>query len=279
MICPICRQAYSEELLFCLSDGTALVEEVDAAEVETVAHPRIVIDHFATGDSNEFCPLCGSPNKAGSRFCKKCGQPLTEQETVFAPPQPTPAPTVVTNEPRRRSSAGLIALAVILSGFFLLLIIVAVIAYNWNSGVTAVNVAKPTPAKSPTPKPTPSPTPTVSVNANASGGSRIGKTGTLATDANLRESADPNSAKVGTHYKGAEVKVLEVTEVPNDEGGTSIWYHVVVTSYGTSVDPNNAGLEKDPNSVDEGWINSFPKVWDPAAKKSVHKRVVTFDEQ
>jgi hypothetical protein len=278
MVCPTCGQSYSDELLYCLSDGTALVEERDD-EVETVAHPRIVIDPFAAA-SHEYCPSCGTQNKVGSRFCKKCGQPIADDAaTVNVVPPPPPQPVYV-EAPRRRGYGAIIAGIFAGTGLLLLLIVIGIIvAWNWNSS-TAVNVntQTPTPTRSPTPK-TSSPTPTVdNSNANAATGSRIGKTGTLTTDANLRESADPTSPKVGTHYKGAKVRVLEVAEVPNDEGTTSIWYHVVVTSYGTSVDPNNAGLDKDPASSDEGWINSNPKVWDPAKKAQVHKRTVNFDE-
>ncbi|HTH50707.1 MAG TPA: zinc ribbon domain-containing protein [Pyrinomonadaceae bacterium] len=276
MVCPTCGQSYSDELLYCLSDGTALVEERDD-EVETVAHPRIVIDPFANAD-HEYCPSCGTPNKVGSRFCKKCGQPLADDiPAVVAAPPPQP---VYVEEPRRTSYAGIIAGIFAGAGLLLILIVIGIIvAWNWNSS-TAVNVntQTPTPTKSPTPK-TPSPTPTAdNSNASVAGGSRVGKTGTLTTDANLRESADPSSPKVGTQYKGAKVKVLEVTEVPNDEGTTSIWYHVVVTKYGTSVDPNNYGLDKDPDSLDEGWINSNPKVYDPVKKAQVRKQTVSFDE-
>jgi hypothetical protein len=196
MICPKCGRNYSDDLLYCLDDGTRLNVVQEESEVETVAHPRIVIDTSRPLPDQEFCPSCGMPNTVGSRFCKKCGR----------------APTVDQS------------------------------------------------------------------NINAQTTSRIGKTGILTTDTNLREEPDPNSDKVGTQFKGARIKVLEVAEVPNDEGGTSVWFHVQVTSYGKSIDPNNYGLEKDPDSKDEGWINSNPKVYDPSKKTQVHKRTVDFDD-
>jgi len=277
MICPKCGRDYSDDLLYCLDDGTRLTEVREEPEIETVvAHPRIVIDPHAPADQ-EFCPSCGTPNKPGSRFCKKCGQPLTDEQAV---PLVDPAPVVETYVPRRKSYAGWIALAIALIGLLILAIIIAVLAYSWSGGNAAVNVNTAANTPTPTPKPkTPTPSPTVDQsNINAQTTSRIGKTGTLTTDTNLRADPNPSSDKVGTQYKGARVKVIEVAEVPNDEGGTSIWYHVVVTSYGHSTDANNAGLDKDPDSADEGWLNSNPKVYDQSKKGQVHKRTVDFGD-
>ncbi len=283
MICPKCGRNYSDELLYCLDDGTKLLEVREEPEVETVvARPRIVVETNRAA-SQEYCPACGTANKIGSRFCKKCGQPLIDDGVAPTPVDPAPVhPDVLVEEPRRKSYAGLIALAFGLVGLFLLVVVVGLIAYNWSGGGTTVTNANNTAVNTatPTPRPkTPTPSPTVDQsNINARTTSRIGKTGTLTTDANLREEPDPNSDKVGTQYKGAKVKVIEVAEVPNDEGGTSIWYHVSVTSYGRSTDPNNAGLDKDPGSADEGWINSNPRVYDQSKKAQVHKRTVDFGD-
>jgi uncharacterized Zn-finger protein len=281
MICPKCGRNYSEDLLYCLDDGTRLIERREEPEIETVAHPRFVVDMNAPAD-HEFCPACGTANKVGSRFCKKCGQPLADVSEPPFTPEALVTPVVIEEDPRRKSYVGVIAVAFGLLGIFLLIVIVRLIAYNWNGGSTtaanANNAASSTPTPTPKPK-TPTPSPTVDQsNINAQTTSRIGKTGTLTTDANLREEPDPNSDKVGTQYKGARVKVIEVAEVPNDEGGTSVWYHVSVTSYGRSTDPHNAGLEKDPDSADEGWINSNPKVYDQSKKTQVHKRTVDFGD-
>ena len=279
MTCPKCGRSYTDDLLYCLDDGTALTAVVDEAEIETVAHPRFVIDPFQA-DDHEYCPSCGTSNKVGSRFCKKCGQPLAD-DTVQQVEQIIPSTPVypVYPDAPKRSYAGWIALAVALVGVFLLIVIIALIAYNRSGGTVVVNANNSTtPTATPRPKtPTPSPT-TDQNNINAETTSRIGKTATLTTDTNLRAEPDANSEKVGTQYKGAHVKVLEVAEVPNDEGGTSIWYHVSVTSYGKSTDPNNYGLEKDPDSADEGWINSNPKVYDQTKKTQVHKRTVDFGD-
>jgi hypothetical protein len=280
MTCPKCGRNYSDDLLYCLDDGTRLVEVLDDAQLDTIVdHPRIVIDPHAPAD-HEYCPACGTPNKAGSRFCKKCGQPMTGP--VVPPVDPGPVyPTIVqSDEPHSKSYVVWIALAFGLLALGLLVIIVVVIAYNSSGGGTVANVNANVTAPTATPKPkTPTPSPTTDQsNINAQTTSRIGKTGTLTTDTNLRAEPNPSSDKVGTQYKGARVKVVEVAEVPNDEGGTSVWYHVVVTSYGRSTDPNNVGLDKDPDSADEGWLNSNPKVYDQSKKAQVHKRTVDFGD-
>lgn len=279
MICPKCGRNYSD-LLYCLDDGTRLLEVQEEPEVETVAHPRIVIDTSGPAGDQEFCPSCGTPNDGGSRFCKKCGRPLSGAAVVPPVEPSTVFPDAVVVERRQRSYAPWVALMFGLLCLLLIVVIVGIVVYN-SGGVGAgnVNVAvNGTPTATQKPKtPTPSPTGDQS-NINAETTSRIGKMGVLTTDTNLREEPDPKSDKVGTQYKGARVKILEVAEVPNDEGGTAIWFHVQVTSYGKSIDPNNAGLDKDPDSKDEGWINSNPKVYDPSKKAQVHKRTVEFDD-
>ncbi|HEY2848125.1 MAG TPA: zinc ribbon domain-containing protein [Pyrinomonadaceae bacterium] len=278
MICPKCGRNYTEDLLYCLDDGTALAAVIEESQIETIADSRFVVDPFAAA-GHEYCPACGTPNKASSRFCKKCGQPIDDQ-VVVPPVDPTPVyPTIVQENPRRRGYGGWIALAFGLVSLLLLVIIVGLVVYN-SGGTTPANVNANLTTPTATPKPkTSTPSPTIDQsNINAQTTSRIGKTGTLTTDTNLRAEPDPSSDKVGTHYKGAHVKVLEVEEVANDEGGTSIWYHVVVTSYGRSTDSNNSGLDKDPDSADEGWINSNPKVYDQSKKTQVHKRTVDFGD-
>jgi Predicted membrane protein len=163
MICPKCGRDYSEDLLYCLDDGTRLAEVRHEPEIETVvARPRIVIDPHARADQ-EFCPACGMANKPGSRFCKKCGQPLADDAGV-SPIEPTPVyPAVQPAEPRRKSYAGWIALAIALVVLLIVAIIIAVLAYSWNGGTTTavnINTAANTPTPSPKPK-TPTPSPTV----------------------------------------------------------------------------------------------------------------------
>ncbi|MFN0141498.1 MAG: hypothetical protein ACKVQW_15605 [Pyrinomonadaceae bacterium] len=118
----------------------------------------------------------------------------------------------------------------------------------------------------------------VAANTQPSGSdTRIGKTGTLTTDSNIREFADPNSSKLGTHYRGAKVKILDVTSVFNDEGGTSVWFQIEVTQYGSSADPANAGLDKDYGSQDVGWVNSYPYVYVDNGRRKIRTQLIRFD--
>jgi len=45
------------------------------------------------------CPNCGTYNDPGSRFCLKCGTPLTTTAPTVAPPQPTPIRPPTTPQP------------------------------------------------------------------------------------------------------------------------------------------------------------------------------------
>jgi hypothetical protein len=168
-------------------------------------------------------------------------------------------------------------------GALLLAGVAAVIAYNYGAGSAAnvnvnTNTNKSNSSGGTTPTKAPTPTPTATQDSNSVSSSLVGKTGTLTTDVNLRDSPDRTSSKVGTHYQGARVRVVDTAEAPNDEGTLSTWYRIEVTSYGTSLDPNNYGQGKDPGSLDEGWINSEPKVYDPVKKTQVRKRTVNFDQ-
>src|ERR1043166_2331317 len=125
MTCPKCGRSYSDDLLYCLDDGTALTSGQDEEpEAETVARPRIVIDPFASTGSHEYCPSCGTPNKVGSRFCKKCGQPLVDDvQHVVVGPSPPPVYQTNGEQAPRRSYTGIIA---ILCGGIGLLILVLI---------------------------------------------------------------------------------------------------------------------------------------------------------
>src|SRR5947209_3261437 len=109
MNCRKCGRNYSDDLLYCLDDGTRLVAGRDVSMDETVAdHPRIVIDTGAAADL-EYCPACGTGNAPDSRFCKKCGQPLAKVGPVpHVDPIPI-YPAVVESQPRRRSYAAIVA--------------------------------------------------------------------------------------------------------------------------------------------------------------------------
>jgi hypothetical protein len=86
----------------------------------------------------------------------------------------------------------------------------------------------------------------------ASGG---GKTGHLTMDANLRSDPNKDSASMGIHFRGAQVRVIEQTSYVRDNEVTT-WYKIHVYKYGCS---NNANLgcgKNAPSDVDEGWVNA-----------------------
>lgn len=193
MICPKCGRNYTDDLFYCLDDGTRLVE-VQESELETVVvTPRILVEPFA-GTEHEYCAACGAPNKVGSRFCKKCGQAVAEQAAAVTDESAANYPPVIAIQPaNRKSYAPWVALAFGLFGLILLLVIMGLLAYNRNSGTVVVNANAPANTPTATPKPkTPTPSPTIDQsNINAQTMSRIGKTGTLTTDANLRAEPEP----------------------------------------------------------------------------------------
>ncbi len=94
-------------------------------------------------------------------------------------------------------------------------------------------------------------------------------------DSNLRESASKDSSWIGTHYRGAEIKVLDVATVPSTYGGTTDWFKIEVTSYGNSMDPAKYGqYGKDEGSEDVGWVNSYPEVYE--GNRKVRRPLVSF---
>ena len=65
MYCPACGKKY-ETGKFCLDDGTKLVEE--AKQSAPAEKTKCV------------CPKCGAALPVGSKFCDKCGAPITQSE-------------------------------------------------------------------------------------------------------------------------------------------------------------------------------------------------------
>ena len=283
MICTECSTAYSDEFMYCLSDGAPLID--DNAETPTVVRS----DRAFTG-LEVICPSCALPGPADSRFCKRCGYSLPSAQAevpvaatipIIQPPAP---PTAFESPPTSTARTNPTPFILIAVGGVLLAIVAAVVAYNLGVGTTAANSSaavntlnanKTSVNNAASASRTASPAPSAT---NSAADPVVGKAGTLTTDVNLRDSPDRNSQKVGTQYQGARIRILATAEAPNDEGTLSTWYRIQVTSYGTSLNPNNYGQSKDPDSADEGWINSNPKVYDQTQKKQVHKRTVDFGD-
>lgn len=88
--CPQCATVYDDDYLFCLSDGNTLVNE--SGEQETLISNRVRFSDMGKGQATELmtaCPACSLPNRANSKFCKKCGTLLA---AVNVPGSPVNAP-------------------------------------------------------------------------------------------------------------------------------------------------------------------------------------------
>lgn len=82
---------------------------------------------------------------------------------------------------------------------------------------------------------------------------RVGSTGNLTTNVRLRREPNTNRKYLATHYRGAKVQVLSVSE-GEFARGSSYWYRIKVLSNGCDVErPNVCGSE---GSATEGWMHS-----------------------
>ncbi len=101
-ICPQCSTAYDDENIYCLADGNALI--IDGPEVETVINRKFGFTFQPDPvEATQACGTCGNPNKASSRFCKKCGKAVGAQGGQFGfadYSQSQPSPTVTFQPPR-----------------------------------------------------------------------------------------------------------------------------------------------------------------------------------
>lgn len=73
-VCLQCNAAFDDDYIFCLHDGNALVE--DGPEQETVVNRKFTMPMPDDASAAIYCVACGLANKAHSKFCKKCGDPL-----------------------------------------------------------------------------------------------------------------------------------------------------------------------------------------------------------
>ncbi len=306
--CRICRSDNPAGALYCGTCRSQLGGDV-------TLEPRP--DLKPTEPVETICSNCGTPNPPDSDFCGECGQTIFHNVVAPPPPPPPPPPKKTeqtTNPfdpeyemPEFATAAGanggtssvsttaaeipdsakalksLLIIALVVGGISLPVIWVAVansgtktpVVANYAAVNYAVNVkpASNTRANAINVPANVAPSNTLANSSDPV----IGKTGTLNFDTNLREFPDKLSSKLGTHYRDARIKILEVKSVPNDEGSTSRWYKIYVTQYGVSMDPANEGKDKDDYSQDTGWVNSYPVVWDKSLKKIIHKTLIRFD--
>ena len=74
-------------------------------------------------------------------------------------------------------------------------------------------------------------------------------------DANLRSEPNKDSASVGIHFRGAQVRVLDQTSYLRDNE-VSTWYRIQVYKYGCSNNTNLGCGKNTPGDADEGWVNA-----------------------
>jgi len=240
-----------------------------------------------------LCPNCSTPVPPQSDFCGECGQAVKKAFVPPPPPPPRKAADVLTYEAQTPQIASFAAnnnmrnIVIGIGAVFALFMIMAVVSniskssggssYNSNAYSNSAVISNSRMLNSRSSNMSSASEVSVSKTPNkSSSDSRIGKTGTLSRDANLRESASKDSSWIGTHYRGAKVTILDVTTVPNSLGGTTDWYQIEVTAYGNSMDPSKYGeYGKDPESGDVGWVNSYPEVYE--GNRKVRRTSIDFD--
>jgi Double zinc ribbon len=282
MLCPHCNSSYTDDYLFCLTDGNALLHE--SGEQETVIARVVTPSSFPELSSEPLvvCPACGLQNRANSKFCKKCGgvlaiaaaQPVNmpaaaSPVTAWSPyagqssianSLNSPGETIVFRPPVTSSGVTSTVLdrqkhILLIAAFVGVLIIGGALVFTL-SGSNDKNAASNSGVKSPTPA-------TVNAgNANITSSksvAEIGKTGTLTTNQRIRSSSNKYSEILGVHYKDARIKVLDVESYTTEDGYTT-WYRVHVLSNGCDAE-GRLGCGNDLNGVPgdaatEGWMNS-----------------------
>lgn len=279
--CPHCRAENAPGAVFCGKCRHQLRDDVEVANLGT--------DIYKTQLLGSLCPNCSTLIPSDSDFCGECGQAV--QKVVVPPPPPPPSPMntydntiqsfggVPNNEnfpqtKKKDNTAKILVGAG--AGILLLVIFSSIISSNKNSSVlTNTNslYSGNTASKNGSNRAAVSISKTPN---NSSSDNRIGKTGTLTRDANLREAASKDSYLAGTQYRGAKITILDVKTVPNSLGGTTDWYKIEVTAYGSSMDPGKFGQSgKDPGSEDVGWVNSYPEVYE--GNRKIRVTLIDFD--
>lgn len=268
--CPQCNSHFGDDYYFCLNDGTMLYDGSD--EVETRVGQRVQMPISEPIGPMHPCDQCGMSNRLNSKFCKKCGAAVAPpadpppsafggysaagfeetqhfQQGMFTPPTP-----VASSAPRSDNINTNVLLGAILGS---LVLVGGIVIYSIMPGDDGSNKA--VNANRTVNKP--ANTPVQNVHTSRPNDSRIGKTGTLTTDVNIRPIADANATKLGTHYQGARVEILDVADGVTKDGTTMTFFKIRVLSYGTSTDSTNYGLDKDFGTPDEGWVNGYPVLY------------------
>jgi hypothetical protein len=254
--CPNCHAVNPPSAIFCGKCKYRIRADIE------VANPGS--DISKTQALGSLCPNCSTPVPPGFPFCGECGQAV-KMAGDFTPPPPPPPPATMPNarlaSPAETSNADGVMpnadtkrIGIVVGGLAVLTVVITIAFSLAGERNRPGTNSSQTPSK---------PAPVIIGTPNtAKSDSRIGKTGRLTRDINLRSVPGglDASQKVGTQYKDARVKILDITPVTDSKGNTFDWYRIQVTAYGKSMDGSNGDQPKDPGSVDVGWIHSYPNV-------------------
>jgi ribosomal protein L40E len=285
-ICSQCGADNAAASSFCGKCRHQLRGDVTVAKLGTDINKTQIL--------GSLCPNCSTPVPPKSDFCGECGQAVKKASAPPPPPPPkknsedvltygtqtSPIADFAPNNNMRNIVFGGIGAVF---AFIIIITIVSILSKpssgSYDSNVNSGSLGNSNWTMTNTRQSNKTTTSQISISKTpnkSSSDSKIGKTGALSRDANLRETASKDSSWIGTHYKGARVTILDVTTVPNSLGGTTDWYKIEVTAYGNSMAPDKYGeYGKDPESADVGWVNSYPEVFE--GNRKVRRTLIDFD--
>lgn len=288
-VCPSCQHVNRPESVFCSKCRYQLKSDAEVSARGSGVERSKLLD--------SLCPTCSMPIPKDADFCGECGQAVRRADILPPPPPPPPPPRRNTKEPTTEAGTvgrGLsegngmaeipaslptgtgrardprLFIGLIGGGLVLGVIISAAIMRgdrttdNANWTYTNANNTRPANARTPATNVTNSAANPAPANANVAQYAHplIGKSATLYWDVPIREYPNKDLDPAGFHYRGAQVRVIDVDEdVLTDEGGTARWVKIEVVRPGTSIDPNNVGLTKDYGTPDIGWLAEKRTIW------------------
>lgn len=300
-ICPQCKTAYPEDYVFCLTDGNTLHDE--SGEQDTMIRNRIVFPEKTSALSPDMfvaCVSCGLANRANSKFCKKCGTPLTgqspsggltppaseapfgvgrfhspavaplrsfpssgpDQMVAFQPSTFTPPQSIQTDRSPHMNRQRNIAVITVLA---CVLIVIAALVFNSQ---TATNKPAITTASTPSPNRAANTASTPNTVSNVpvtnappvSAQSVIGRTGRLTTNLQLHSGSTKYDEIVGTHYEGARIQVLDAKSYDPGDGVVT-WYKVRVVENGFDRKTGHGKGNNWERNGNFGWMEANMEGW------------------
>lgn len=290
--CPQCSSVYDDDYVFCLTDGNALLE--DEGEQETVVVQRFSMPQIEIGsDTGVFCVSCGKDNKPNSKFCKKCGGPITAQNVNVQSPQlvgdqvslhesmigsqsyqgsqhryketnafqspvfrPPPVSLKQNSRTDTKKNQTIILIAAVAVG---VAIVVGAVVYSSRadankSGSNSLSSGN---------RKTVAGSASAKRNGDAGNTDRspnVGRFGHLTTNQRIRSDSNRYAEILGVHYQGARIEVSEERSFNTEDGSYVTWYRVRILENGCDVEGRlGCGNDRDGISgqaANEGWMNA-----------------------